>query len=68
MMFETLLLEYDLTNKLRYIVTDNAANMCKAFTTQFPSEECDQEPVATDDDELWEDQDEVLERCSQPRQ
>lgn len=56
-MFETVVLEYGLSGKMRYIITDNASNMKKAFTTSFPSEDerDDEDAICTDDDELWVD-------------
>ena len=67
--FETIATDYGITEKLRYIITDNAANMKKAFMTSFPIqdgsgeqvEDFDEQletnslPYQVDDAELWED-------------
>ena len=65
--FDTVIENHGIQNKLRYIVTDNAANMRKAFLTRFP-EEVEQVPVPSnphpfhsselddiDNSELWND-------------
>lgn len=60
--YEEVMREYDLSEKVSYIVTDNAANMKAAFTTQFPDlnisepsipEESDSDNDFSDD--LWAD-------------
>ncbi|TRY76102.1 hypothetical protein DNTS_030158 [Danionella cerebrum] len=47
--FEAICDEYDIKATLDYIISDNAANMRKAFTVCFPSEQEDD----GDDPELW---------------
>ncbi|KAK1886685.1 Zinc finger BED domain containing protein 4 [Dissostichus eleginoides] len=39
--FEAVCDEYSITNKIDYIISDNAANMRKAFTVCFPTEQDD---------------------------
>lgn len=61
--FESVCTEYQIKNKIDYIISDNAANMRKAFTVCFPSSddigtdasdvESNTEPL--DDDDMWED-------------
>lgn len=50
--FEAICDEYDIKDKLDYI-SDNAANMRKAFTVCFPTEDEDGKPL--DDPQLWHD-------------
>lgn len=55
--FESICDEYDIKEKLDFVICDNAANMKRAFTVCFPKEE---DGEITDDDnlddaELWED-------------
>uniref|UniRef100_A0A3Q3AAB9 HAT C-terminal dimerisation domain-containing protein n=1 Tax=Kryptolebias marmoratus TaxID=37003 RepID=A0A3Q3AAB9_KRYMA len=55
--FEAVCDEYNIKDKLDYIISDNAANMRKAFTVCFPSEQ-GEEPDDNhhlDDPELWHD-------------
>ncbi|RXN14058.1 zinc finger BED domain-containing 4-like protein [Labeo rohita] len=53
--FEAICDEYDIKAKLDYIISDNAANMRKAFTVCFPSEQEDDgdDGDHLDDPELW---------------
>lgn len=53
--FEALCDEYDIKDKVGYIISDNAANMRKAFTVCFPTEQEDEvyEDDHSDDPELW---------------
>lgn len=52
--FEAVCDEYNIKDKLDYIISDNAANMRKAFTVCFPSEqEDDDDRDHLDDPELW---------------
>lgn len=48
---------YGLTDKVSYVVSDNAANMAKAFSTSFPSHE----PADVDGPELWMDNEALIE-------
>ena len=50
--FEAICDEYNIKDKLDYIISDNAANMRKAFTVCFPSEQ-DDDGDHLDDPELW---------------
>lgn len=47
---ETVLTTYNIHSKIRYIITDNAANMKKAFSAVFSGV---QEENDIDDPELW---------------
>uniref|UniRef100_A0A669D263 HAT C-terminal dimerisation domain-containing protein n=1 Tax=Oreochromis niloticus TaxID=8128 RepID=A0A669D263_ORENI len=54
--FEAICDEYNIKDKLNYIISDNAANMRKAFTVCFPTEqgeEHDDDGDHLDDPELW---------------
>ncbi|XP_061884651.1 zinc finger BED domain-containing protein 4-like [Entelurus aequoreus] len=52
--FEAICDEYNIKAKLDYIISDNAANMRKAFTVCFPSEqEDDDDGDHLDEFELW---------------
>uniref|UniRef100_A0AAY3ZWF3 HAT C-terminal dimerisation domain-containing protein n=1 Tax=Denticeps clupeoides TaxID=299321 RepID=A0AAY3ZWF3_9TELE len=52
--FESICDEYNIKDKLDYIISDNAANMRKAFTVCFPSEQDDDDDGDhLDDPELW---------------
>uniref|UniRef100_A0A4W6C0P2 HAT C-terminal dimerisation domain-containing protein n=1 Tax=Lates calcarifer TaxID=8187 RepID=A0A4W6C0P2_LATCA len=52
--FESICDEYNIKHKLDYIISDNAANMQKAFTVCFPSEQEDgDDGDHLDDPELW---------------
>lgn len=54
--FESICEQYEIKEKIYHIISDNAANMRKAFTVCFPTEEdntYDEEGV--DDPELWHD-------------
>ncbi|KAL0963742.1 hypothetical protein UPYG_G00310380 [Umbra pygmaea] len=56
--FEAICDEYNIKAKLDYIISDNAANMRKAFTVCFPSEQEEDDDDAgdnVDDPELWHD-------------
>lgn len=54
--FKAICDEYNIKAKLDYIISDNAANMRKAFTVCFPSEqEEDDDAGDIDDPELWHD-------------
>ncbi|KAF3845924.1 hypothetical protein F7725_003002 [Dissostichus mawsoni] len=56
--FEAVCDEYSIKNKIDYIISDNAANMRKAFTVCFPTEQEDEdvdEEDDLDDPELWHD-------------
>lgn len=54
--FEVICDEYNIKDKLHYIISDNAANMRKAFTVCFPAEqEDDDDGDHLDDPELWHD-------------
>ena len=51
--FEAICDEYSIKDKLDYIISDNAANMRKAFTVCFPSEQEDDDGDHLDDPDLW---------------
>ncbi|KAK0148509.1 hypothetical protein N1851_011164 [Merluccius polli] len=52
--FEAICDEYNIKDKLDYIISDNAANMRKAFSVCFPSkQEDDNDGDHLDDPELW---------------
>uniref|UniRef100_A0A8C7DJA5 HAT C-terminal dimerisation domain-containing protein n=1 Tax=Oncorhynchus kisutch TaxID=8019 RepID=A0A8C7DJA5_ONCKI len=55
--FEAICGEYGIKDKLDYIISDNAANMRKAFTVCFPIEQEDEvhDEDHLDDPELWND-------------
>jgi len=55
--FEAICDEYNIKAKLDYIISDNAANMRKAFTVCFPSEKEEDDDAGDnlDDPELWHD-------------
>lgn len=55
--FEAICDEYNIKDKLDYIISDNAANMRKAFTVCFPTEQEDEvhDDDHLDDPELWND-------------
>ncbi|XP_042166334.1 uncharacterized protein LOC121841511 [Oncorhynchus tshawytscha] len=55
--FEAICGEYSIKDKLDYIISDNAANMRKAFTVCFPIEQEDEvhDENHLDDPELWND-------------
>ncbi|CAJ1059641.1 uncharacterized protein LOC117545812 [Xyrichtys novacula] len=53
--FEAICDDYDINDKVEYIINDNAANMRKAFTVCFPTEHEDEvyNNDHIDDPELW---------------
>lgn len=53
--------DYNITNNIRYLVTDNASNMRKAFSVQLTVEEdgVDEADDGLDDPSLWEDHQEI---------
>nr|CAB3267849.1 zinc finger BED domain-containing protein 4-like [Phallusia mammillata] len=61
--FEHIVTEYKIKHKINYVITDNAANMKKAFTIAFPAPESvdaashttsfPEEGLVLDDDSLW---------------
>lgn len=55
--FEAICDEYNIKDKLDYIISDNAANMRKAFTVCFPTEQGeehdDDDGDHLDNPELW---------------
>ena len=55
--FEAICDDYDIKDKVDYIISDNAANMRKAFTVCFPTEHEDEvyDDDHIDDPELWND-------------
>uniref|UniRef100_A0A3Q3BF94 HAT C-terminal dimerisation domain-containing protein n=1 Tax=Kryptolebias marmoratus TaxID=37003 RepID=A0A3Q3BF94_KRYMA len=56
--FEEITEEYDIRDKISYIITDNAANMKCAFKVHMPqqqSDDSDSEEDNLDDEHLWED-------------
>uniref|UniRef100_A0A4W5RXY7 HAT C-terminal dimerisation domain-containing protein n=1 Tax=Hucho hucho TaxID=62062 RepID=A0A4W5RXY7_9TELE len=53
--FEAICDEYSINDKLDYIISDNAANMRKAFTVCFPIEQEVHDEDHLDDPELWDD-------------
>ncbi|XP_060732832.1 uncharacterized protein LOC132850357 [Tachysurus vachellii] len=63
MAFDDITEEYEITNKIDYILTDNAANMKCAFKVKLPQQSVDpaidseEEIDNLDDEELWEDVD-----------
>ena len=76
--FDSICDEYDIRQKLDFVICDNAANMKRAFTVCFPKDDGDE---MTDDDNLddadlwedlsrgeWETVDQVLTRGSPKRQ
>ena len=50
--YEEVMLYYQISDKVSYIVTDNAANMKKAFNTSFPLDQPNTDD-STDSDDLW---------------
>lgn len=55
--FEAICDAYSIKDKLDYIISDNAANMRKAFTVCFPGEQDDEDDGDLDDPEIWHDLD-----------
>uniref|UniRef100_A0A3B5PR42 HAT C-terminal dimerisation domain-containing protein n=1 Tax=Xiphophorus maculatus TaxID=8083 RepID=A0A3B5PR42_XIPMA len=55
--FEAVCDEYNIKDKLDYIISDNAANMRKAFTVCFPTDQGEEpdDNHRLDDPELWHD-------------
>lgn len=52
--FDSIIYEFNLSDKVSYIVSDNASNMAKAFSVAFPS--CDaeaEEQLLVDDESIW---------------
>ena len=56
-LYDQVLTQYKISNKVSFIVTDNASNMKAAFKTRFPSEEntssTDLADDPTDNEDLW---------------
>lgn len=52
-MFDTILSRFQLESKVRYIISDNAANMAAAFSVSFMTSEEDEDPILVDDPTLW---------------
>lgn len=59
--YETVLTEYDIRQKISYVISDNAANMKKAFTITFHDQPDNLAipAVDVDDPDLWADHDDV---------
>ena len=60
--FEEALEEFEIKDKVTYVVTDNAANMRAAFQTQFPSVETEADD---NHEELVEVNDDIFQRLSE---
>lgn len=45
---EEVLADYELTDKVRYIISDNASNMVKAFSVRFLTDE-----HMVDEEDIW---------------
>ena len=60
--FEEALEEFEIKDKVTYVVTDNAANMRAAFNTQFPTVETEADD---DHDELGEVDDDIFQGLSE---
>ena len=60
--FEEALEEFEINDKVTYVVTDNAANMRAAFKTQFPTVETEADD---DHDELGEVDDDIFQGLSE---
>lgn len=59
-MVDLSLQSFGIASKVRYLITDNASNMRKAFTVQMIQEEVPEEvDEELDDNELWEDHVEI---------
>ncbi|XP_019746136.1 uncharacterized protein LOC109528182 [Hippocampus comes] len=60
--FDNVLEDFGIGNKVEFIVTDNASNMKRAFSLEFPEIDPSgaegEEGAGVDDGDLWEDQDE----------
>ncbi|XP_019739891.1 uncharacterized protein LOC109524433 [Hippocampus comes] len=60
--FDNVLEDFGIGNKAEFIVTDNASNMKRAFSLEFPEIDPSgaegEEGAGVDDGDLWEDQDE----------
>ena len=52
--FQNVVAEFKIVNKFKYVVTDNAANMKRAFTISL-EEESGVRDDALDDESIWED-------------
>lgn len=59
--YETVLTKFNIRQKISYVISDNAANMKKAFTVTFHDQQDDLAipAVDVDDPDLWADHDEV---------
>lgn len=53
---------YGLSDKISYVVSDNASNMAKAFSTTFPTSDIDD----VDSLELWGDSEDIIQVSIQP--
>ena len=51
--FDEVLVEFGLTGKVKAIISDNAANMAKAFSVSFPTDEGSQESLLVDEEDMW---------------
>ncbi|XP_019731263.1 uncharacterized protein LOC109519280 [Hippocampus comes] len=60
--FDNVLEDFGIGNKAEFIVTDNASNMKRAFSLEFPGIDLsgaeEEEGAGVEDGDLWEDQDE----------
>lgn len=50
--YKEALKDYDIEHKIDFIITDNASNVCKAFTASFPSDADDLNMADADNDIL----------------
>lgn len=50
---ETVCAEYSIKQKISYVISDNAANMLRAFTIFFPQEEDTDTMPTVDDADIW---------------
>ena len=55
--FDNILRQYNLSGRVSYIVSDNAANMAKAFSVKFPVTDHEAESLLVEDDSLWDTDD-----------
>ena len=52
-LYEQIATQYSITNKVNFIITDNASNMKAAFSTRFPISTHNIPDDPTDNDDLW---------------
>lgn len=51
--------EFDIVEKVKYVITDNAANTKKTFTTVIPSDD-DSPPTPVQNDDIWNETEESM--------